>query len=69
MTYYVRACWDAEAGVFTSESNIPGLVVEAETVDEFMEIAQELAPAMLRENVAGNPTVRAVKAELDFVAA
>lgn len=27
--FHVAAKWDAEAGVWTSSSNIPGLVVEA----------------------------------------
>ena len=50
-TYYVNAVWDAEASVYYSESNIPGLVVEADTLAEFVAIAEELAPEMLRDNV------------------
>lgn len=53
MSYYVRALWDADAGVYFSETNIPGLNIEAETLPEFMEIAVELAPQMLEANVAG----------------
>ncbi|MFI4965814.1 MAG: DUF1902 domain-containing protein [Caulobacterales bacterium] len=51
MTYYVRARWDDEAGVYYSETNVPGLNIEAETLHEFIEIAEELAPQMLEANV------------------
>jgi hypothetical protein len=53
MAYYVRAVWDAEAGVYFSETDIPGLNVEAETLHEFVEIVEELAPQMLEANVEG----------------
>lgn len=49
--FYVRAEWDPEAGVFTSATNIPGLNVEAETLAEFLSVAEELAPMMLEANV------------------
>lgn len=49
--FFVRAEWDAEAGVFTSVTNIPGLTVEAETLADFLNIAEELAPLMLEANV------------------
>lgn len=52
-TYYVRAVWDDEAGVYYSDTNIPGLNIEAETLPEFIEAAQELAPQMLEANVEG----------------
>jgi hypothetical protein len=53
MEFYVNALWDAEAGVYYSETNIPGLNIEAETLHEFIEIAEELAPQMLEANVPG----------------
>jgi hypothetical protein len=49
-SYYVAAAWDPEAGVWVSESNIPGLVVEADTLGEFEELVLALAPEMLAEN-------------------
>ena len=49
--YHVQADWDAEAGVWISSSNIPGLVVEAETLAEFVELAQALAPELLMDNL------------------
>jgi Domain of unknown function (DUF1902) len=49
--YYVKAAWDAEAKVWCSESNIPGLVIEACTLDEFDALMMELAPEMLGENL------------------
>ena len=72
MTYYVKAHWDEDAGVYFSETNIPGLTVEAETLHEFVEIAEELAPQMLEANVPGwspeTPKARPT-AELALVAA
>ena len=50
-SYYVEAVWDAEAEVYVSKTNIPGLVVEAATQTEFFEIAHELAPELLRANL------------------
>lgn len=50
-SYFVHAHWDPEASVYYSESNIPGLVIEADTLAEFVAIAEELAPEMLRDNV------------------
>jgi Domain of unknown function (DUF1902) len=50
-TFYVAAAWDAEASVWVSESNIPGLVVEADSLGEFEELVFALAPELLAENV------------------
>ena len=52
--YHVQADWDAEARVWVSTSNIPGLVVEAESLPEFVELVQALAPDLLADN-AGLP--------------
>jgi len=43
--YHVDAEWDADARVWVSSSNTPGLVVEAETLAEFVELVQALALA------------------------
>jgi hypothetical protein len=51
MPYFVKALWDADSGVFYSESNIPGLVVEASTLQAFEEVVDSLAPEMLAENL------------------
>lgn len=50
MTFYVKAIWDADAGVFYSESDIIGLHIEAETLDEFEAAAAELGPQLIVEN-------------------
>lgn len=49
--YPVQAEWDAEAGVWFSSSNIPGLVIEAATLPEFVELVSALAPELLAENL------------------
>jgi len=73
-SYYVRAIWDEEASVYYSETNIPGLNVEADTISEFIDIAQELAPAMLMANVPdyakahhpAQPSARKAELELKY---
>lgn len=51
MQFYVKAEWDAEAGVwYTADTDIPGLVVEAPTVEEFGKLVFELAPQMVELN-------------------
>ena len=52
-SYYVKALWDPEALVWTSESDIPGLVIEANTLTEFESLIWELAPEMLAANEDG----------------
>lgn len=48
--YHVQADWDADARVWISTTNIPGLVVEAESLPEFVELVQALAPELLADN-------------------
>ena len=50
LEFYVKAVWDAEAGVWVSESDIIGLHVEAETLEEFEAAAAELGPQLIVEN-------------------
>lgn len=49
--YTVTAMWDDEAKVFTSSSNIPGLVIEADSFEEFVSLVEQLAPEVLAANV------------------
>ena len=49
--FHVHARWDPEAEVWISSSNIPGLVVEADTLGEFIELVEALAPEMLADNL------------------
>jgi hypothetical protein len=48
--YTVTAVWDAEAGVYWSQSDIVGLNVEAETLGEFVDLVETLAPGLMRDN-------------------
>lgn len=50
LMFYVRACWDDEAKVFYSESDIIGLHIEADTLDEFEEIMKTCARDLIFEN-------------------
>jgi hypothetical protein len=50
-SFKVSANWDDDAKVFTSSSDIPGLVVEAETFEEFVLLVEALAPEMLAANL------------------
>lgn len=49
-SYFVAAIWDAETSVWCSESDIPGLVIEADTLADFEQLMNELAPEMLAAN-------------------
>ncbi|MCA6294152.1 MAG: DUF1902 domain-containing protein [Phenylobacterium sp.] len=49
-SYFVKAIWDPEAAVWISETDIPGLVIETETLAEFEAVMVELAPEILAAN-------------------
>jgi len=42
-SFYIKAIWDSEANVFVSESDIVGLHIEAETIEDFQKIMEENA--------------------------
>jgi hypothetical protein len=48
-TYHVQATWDPEAKVWVSSSDVPGLVVEAETLAEFEQLVRDLVPELVAE--------------------
>ena len=54
-TFTVTAIWDDEAGVFTTQSDIPGLVVEAATFEELVDLVRALAPEVISTNIPGAP--------------
>ena len=49
-SFYVRACWDDDAKVYYTESDIIGLHVEAETLEEFQEVTRDLAAELIMAN-------------------
>jgi hypothetical protein len=61
-SYFVAAFWDAEASVWCSETDIPGLVIEADTLGEFEHLMNELASEML----AANEDVQIEHAHVEF---
>ena len=50
-TFTVTAIWDRTAHVFTSRSDIPGLVVEADTFEELVDLVEALAPEVIKANI------------------
>ncbi len=50
MIFYVKACWDPEARVYYSESDIRGLHIEAETLDEFEQVMLDCAADLIVAN-------------------
>lgn len=49
--FFVKAEWDPEAGVwYTADTDIPGLAIEAATVEEFNELVREIGPEMIDLN-------------------
>jgi predicted RNase H-like HicB family nuclease len=61
--FTVTAIWDAEARVFTSTSDIPGLVVEADTFEELVEMVEALAPEVIAANLPDAPRPYRVRVE------
>ncbi len=51
--FTVTALWDEEAKVFYSDSDIPGLCVEAASFDVFVEVVEDLAPEVIAANLPG----------------
>lgn len=49
--FHVTAFWDAQAGVFTTQSDIPGLVLEAQSFEELIGLVESLAPEIIAANV------------------
>ena len=45
--YVVNALWDDVHNIWHSESNVPGLVIETKTLDEFRKVMKDLAPEVL----------------------
>ena len=70
-SYTITATWDADAGVFTSQSDIPGLVVEAETFEEFVNLVRTLAPEVIAGNLpaARGPHMLHVETRFDLAVA
>ena len=68
-SFTVTATWDAEAGVFYSQSDIPGLHVEAATFDEFVALVRDLAPEMIADNLpqAQGPFAVHIEGRCDLV--
>lgn len=52
-TYHVEALWDPEAKPWVSKSDLPGLVLETATLDEFEALIRDLGP----ELVAGRANI------------
>jgi hypothetical protein len=50
-SFFVQAHWDEEARVWFSSTDIPGLVIEADSLPEFEQYVRELAPEMLSANL------------------
>ena len=54
MTFHITAVWYEDSGVFCSDSNIVGLHIEAETIEEFRAAAIDLGPEMILANHVTN---------------
>ena len=58
MEYKVKLIWDSEARVWYTQTDIPGLCLEAETFDELVEETLLAAPEMLEFNCAYTGPIR-----------
>ena len=54
MNFFVKAVWDKEAKVFYSDSDIVGLHIEAETLEEFRNVLLDIAPELILANHVTN---------------
>jgi hypothetical protein len=54
-TFFVRAIWDDEDQVFYSDSDILGLHIEADTIEEFRAVLAEVGPALIVANHITTP--------------
>lgn len=50
-SFFIRALWDPEDSVWTSESDIPGLFIETSTLSEFEVLARAFAADLLASNL------------------
>ncbi|BCI68070.1 hypothetical protein AAJCM20276_27060 [Acetobacter aceti] len=65
MVVHVLAVWDDEAKVFVATSDdVPGLVTEAESLDELKRKLTILIPELMELNGAGEEDFRSVPYEL-----
>lgn len=49
-TYVVKAVWDDDARVWFSDSDIDGLHIEAETLDEFEAVLSDVGAQLIAAN-------------------
>lgn len=49
-SFYVRALWDDDVKRWYSESDIHGLAIETDTLDEFRDLVAELGPDLVLAN-------------------
>jgi hypothetical protein len=61
-SYFVKAIWDSEANVWISETDIPGLNIEADSLEEFERLMKDLGPELL----AANTDLRNQTISVDF---
>lgn len=65
-SFYIRARWDEEAKVFFSESDISGLHIEAESLEEFEKILDDIALELIIANHI-EPEVIATRSPKEWV--
>ena len=59
MRFTVTAIWDPEAEVWTSETDVPGLVVEADSLEEFFQFVADMAPILIADEGASHGQLKA----------
>lgn len=57
-TFTVTAVWDEESQIYYAQSDIIGLHIETETLDEFEALMMELAPDLVVANHLSRPDLR-----------
>ena len=64
--FFVEACWDEEARVFFSRSDITGLHIETATLEEFQAVMDDVTLELIIANHI-SPETLATKAPKDWM--
>ena len=59
--FYVWPVWQEALGLYASDTNLPGLFIEAETLGEFEAVMLDVVPELLAANVFGKDGHTAAK--------
>ena len=66
MKFFVKAVWDEETALYLSESNVPGLHIEAKTLEQFETVMNDVVGELLAANLPQGKTKKTKSVPLTF---